>query len=586
MSDILKTVLSLSVSGTLLFTVLLVLKNYIKLKVSQQWQYYIWLIVVLRLILPVSFEKNIVGSLFNLMDNGSGYTAVYDENKSGNMPNMDVNLPYAAQETQVMASDNNYTTGGLSISLENCLFLIWIAVALTLMVRKTTVYQSFIRYIKAGLTPVSDIELLNKTAEIAESLGVKVPVELCTNNLISSPMLIGFIKPCIVLPTTEISESDFRNTILHELTHYKRADMFYKWLVQLVLCLHWFNPFVYLIEREINRACELSCDEAVIARLGEQYQRSYGDTLLNAMVMCGNYNQPLASLTLNESKELLKERLGAIMAFQNKSKATIAMTAFLSMVMIFGAGFTGAYAATTTKAVEIETIVEDIEEDEEETVRGSWINYDGSKAYFMFTQQTFYQEPYLIGIGWNLTETKFNSYQNKAIVNLAFYDVTVTFSDACKKYIDDEAVLSSITEILQNIITDSEFYGNPLERPIITSIKKLSREEIEDFAEESYAGKDIAQYASVQPELDSDLRLQHLERAFKDKEIAFFSVALENVDKSLVDLNAYAERAYNDNEIAFFSVLMSYLSKETKMNYLERSWKDKKIAFYSVLSNQ
>ena len=73
-----------------------------------------------------------------------------------------------------------------------------------------------------------------------------------------------------MLPYEKMADSDFENTILHELMHYRRRDMFYKWLVQVTICLHWFNPLVYWMGAEINRACEFSCDEAVISTFGRQ----------------------------------------------------------------------------------------------------------------------------------------------------------------------------------------------------------------------------------------------------------------------------------------------------------------------------
>ena len=57
------------------------------------------------------------------------------------------------------------------------------------------------------------------------------------------------------LPSADIPGKDFRYIVLHELTHYKRRDMFYKWLV-------------HLMSREITKACEFSCDEAVLAKMG------------------------------------------------------------------------------------------------------------------------------------------------------------------------------------------------------------------------------------------------------------------------------------------------------------------------------
>ncbi len=72
-----------------------------------------------------------------------------------------------------------------------------------LLVRKITIYQGFIRYIKAGNTEVSDVKTLNLLSDFEEKQAVKTRVELYRNSLIASPIMIGFFRPSIVLPTKE-----------------------------------------------------------------------------------------------------------------------------------------------------------------------------------------------------------------------------------------------------------------------------------------------------------------------------------------------------------------------------------------------
>ncbi len=146
-----------------------------------------------------------------------------------------------------------------------------------------------------------------------------------------------------MLPYEKMADSDFENTILHELIHYRRRDMFYKWLVQVTICLHWFNPLVYWMGAEINRACEFSCDEAVISTFGRQAQLAYGETLLRAADAKGKYSDSLASVTLSENATLLKERLDAIMNYKKKSKITISISIILSALLLCGFALTGAY---------------------------------------------------------------------------------------------------------------------------------------------------------------------------------------------------------------------------------------------------
>ncbi len=230
-----------------------------------------------------------------------------------------------------------------------CLFFIWSVLALVLFVRKITIYQSFIQYMKAGSTEVSDIKILNLLSDCEEKLNIKIRVELSYNPLIASPMIIGFFRPRIVLPAGGIEDKELSYIFLHELTHYKHRDMFYKWLIQIVVCAHWFNPFAYLLEKEVNKSCELSCDEKVISILGDKARREYGDMLLSFMKSDNLYKSSLASVTLTEGAEQLKERLGAIMNFKKKTKWWIFISLLLTAML--GCGFTvsGAYVANGNK---------------------------------------------------------------------------------------------------------------------------------------------------------------------------------------------------------------------------------------------
>lgn len=111
------------------------------------------------------------------------------------------------------------------------------------------------------------------------------------------------------------------------------------------MCVHWFNPLVYLLEKEVNKSCELSCDEKVISVLDDTARREYGDTLISFLKSNNLYKSSLASVTLTEGAEQLKERLGAIMKFRKKSKVIIAITAIFTVAACVCFFVTGAYAA-------------------------------------------------------------------------------------------------------------------------------------------------------------------------------------------------------------------------------------------------
>ena len=351
MNAVLKIFLSMSFSGSLLILALLFGKQFLKNKISRQWQYYIWLVVVLRLLLPFGPEVSLMGKAYQAVDQAISQTAPLPPQQQPplNVPGSNLAPAVGAEhhnETVSSPADDVTTAHPLQdigVLLINHIWLVWLVAALGLLIRKITIYQGFVRYIKAGLTPVSDIERLDELSIVAEQSGIKKPIELCVNPLVSSPLLIGFFRPCIVLPSADIPEKDFRYIILHELTHYKRRDMFYKWLVQITVCLHWFNPLVHLMSREITKACEFSCDEAVLTKPGSGSAQEYGKTLLDAMAAVGRYKENLGAVTLSENKQLLKERINAIMNFKKKSMAMRLLTGALTLCMMLGAAFVGVY---------------------------------------------------------------------------------------------------------------------------------------------------------------------------------------------------------------------------------------------------
>lgn len=371
-----KVILSLSVSSSLLILILLAGKRFLKNKFSRQWQYYIWLVVVLRLLVPFGPEINLMGSVvYQTFDRTVTQTPslAAQENSQRDADDFAVSSVNAAQEILEPGQDKTGSDeeqppgwrekafGGqgepksrISV-LRNGIGWFWLLIALGMLIRKITAYQSFVRYVSVGAEPVSDSILLEEFFAVTKQMGVNRRVELSVNPLLASPTLTGIFHPCIVLPGADVSPKDFRYIVMHELTHCKRWDICYKWLVQFVVCLHWFNPLVYIMSREINNACEFSCDEAVLEKTGYENARDYGRTLLDAMAAVGKYRESSTVATLSANKVLLKERLGAIMGYGEKTGTVRILTAVLTVCMILGAVFAGVYPIQADAAEVSET---------------------------------------------------------------------------------------------------------------------------------------------------------------------------------------------------------------------------------------
>lgn len=340
MAEYLKVPVSLSLSGSLVILVLLLCGPLLRGRVSRRWQYYVWLVAIFRLLLPLSPQASPIGALFRepeappAVQAASPYAAETVPARAETAPN-----PLHPVQPSVPPPD----PASAGISPAEALALAWLGGALVLMVWRVSAYLHFLRCLRAGRREVSDPALLDLLARTGEELKVRRPVELWENPLAASPMLLGLFRPRIVLPSAAVSETDFRCTALHELTHYRRRDLLYKWLVQLTVCLHWWNPLVWVMAREIDRACELACDEAVLRRLKPEERLSYGDALLRALESGGGYRAARGSVSLGESAELLKERLSAIMKFKKPSKWTALLSLVLAAALTTGAAAAGAY---------------------------------------------------------------------------------------------------------------------------------------------------------------------------------------------------------------------------------------------------
>lgn len=398
MHEVMKTVLMLSLSGTLLMGILFLFRPLYRERLSRRWQYYIWLVVIARLLVPWTLETIPVGGnglaagqkmiqgAYQFMEGQAEFLMHIDPEQAGNTnrnEEMEIIGNSRGTEQEVDTGDSGglgqETDSGNSGSiLIKYLPMVWFLTAMLLLIRKITIYQSFLKYIRAGSRAVDDINLLEHVGNMMEQERIRGSVEICTNSLISSPLLVGVFRPCIVLPASEyfLSEKGFHYTVMHEMAHYRRWDLIYKWLMQVTLCLHWFNPFVYLMEREVSRACELSCDEAVIRKLDHAARKEYGSTLLNAMAG-GTYSGPAVSVSFNEGKELLKGRLDAIMNYKKKSAATAAAAVAVACLFAAGAASIGIYK--TPAAAVCERKSADTAKQDELT-----ITCEGSGMYYVF----------------------------------------------------------------------------------------------------------------------------------------------------------------------------------------------------------
>lgn len=209
---------------------------------------------------------------------------------------------------------------------------------------------------------------------------------------ISAPLTYGVFHPVILMPkTADWDDLDTLKYVLaHEYVHIRRFDAVTKMVLTVTLCVHWFNPAVWILYVLANRDIELSCDEAVIRQFGERTKTAYA----MALIRMEETQSGLTPLCNNFSKSAIEERIIAIMKTKKTSLAALIVAAALVV------GVTTAFA-TSAKAAE-NTAHTDSDDVSDTVMEGadilSYVDSQDGKAYYSFdggkTFQALTEEAY------------------------------------------------------------------------------------------------------------------------------------------------------------------------------------------------
>lgn len=361
MNETVKLILSLSLSGSILAAVLFALKPFIRNRLSKSIQYYIWIIVLLRLVLPVSFEESLMNRMFYGEHVSGAISSQNTHRQAEEIKTSSAVLPVLPDVNENVKNGvyNNDTDHNrylqdlinqyLGYFLKYYLLYIWLFGALLAVAANMTGYFRFRRYIKPANKPATDEQIgvltsilnsENSVYNVSSSVYVN-RVSLARNRFVTAPMLMGIFKPCIIIPDNDFDRNQLKSILLHEVSHLRRFDLAVKWFTMLAASIHWFNPLMYFIKKEMNHACELACDEAVIKNLNAAEKQAYGDTLITVAAE-QKYPAGVLQATMSEDKRNLKERLTAIMKYTRKSKSIVILSVVILCSVIYGALYLGA----------------------------------------------------------------------------------------------------------------------------------------------------------------------------------------------------------------------------------------------------
>lgn len=322
--------LEASLRGALLIGILVLFRAPLRRLVGSPWLCALWLIVLLRLLLPGSIQSS--WSLFNWWPEPKEkpvaaspfVTRVTVVPEAGMTPTTRTTMTVEAPAAQPPANGNG-------------LFLLWATGALATM---GMLGWRIFRTARMALSarPARNASLLQAFDSIPPRLRKKI--ELREVTALEVPALVGLWRPQIWMPTSWIETmnvEEIRHVLLHEIGHARRGDLWVQWLFAVVQCIHWFNPAVWIASRLAHADRELACDAWVLRRADVQEPEQYGATLIKAaQLLRSRWHLPPAAITMAMSKAGLFSRVRSIGQFQPVAGWRSAL-GFIGVGLLFGA---------------------------------------------------------------------------------------------------------------------------------------------------------------------------------------------------------------------------------------------------------
>ena len=313
----------MSVAGGVLILFIVVIRALAIHRLPKTTFLALWMIAALRLLLPFSIPLT-----FNIHIGLDVFSDVVQELPSGNIastlpgdspPSYDIGTAVPSPATEHISTFE----------------ILWLVGVLLL------VLYFFISYFRS--MQKFRMSIPDNTPYIQNWLTahqISRPLAVRSSDLISSPLTYGILHPVILLPK-KLDRNDqvaLKYVLTHEYVHIRRFDAITKILFAAVLCIHWFNPLVWVMYVLANRDIELSCDAWVIRMMGEKNRSSYALMLIKME----ERRNGMSALCSHFGKNAISERIEAIMKF----KKTSIWACILALALIAGA--TTAFAAART----------------------------------------------------------------------------------------------------------------------------------------------------------------------------------------------------------------------------------------------
>jgi len=315
LTDLFKTVLNMTITGTIIAAILFVVRLFMK-KLPKKYSYMLWVILGVRLLCP--FTVSSAASFFNIFSFADvkapivHYATSYVE-AAPTYPMIET-IPPSEPEIYIPPQPIVKPEGAMELTTAADPWETALNIASSVWVIGV-----------AGMLIYSLIAYFSVRKRVAGAVLSEKNIYICSE--IETPFVYGIIRPRIYIPAS-IAENDRSFIISHECVHISRRDHIIKLIALAALSLHWFNPFIWLSFKLMVRDMEMSCDERALMSFDTDVRKAYAEALLNISMKQNNFAYG-GLLSFGESS--IKSRIKGVL---NAKKPALWVTALGILVLI------------------------------------------------------------------------------------------------------------------------------------------------------------------------------------------------------------------------------------------------------------
>ncbi|AJI13955.1 TPA: M56 family metallopeptidase [Bacillus cereus] len=343
-----------SLMASILVGFILCIKVLFRNKLTPRWQYMLWIVLMIRLLLPWSPDSSY--SIYSLFSYSSSVSEVIQKNtpstenvvKQENNPTVKLE---SSSETVTKDSEQKVSTNAAqqtTFSLYKIALYVWLAGVIILAVITFITNRRLYAYIKKQ-PDITDELVVTVFNRCKQSMKIKKAVSLRLAGKIASPTVFSFLRPKVLLSKKHmkvLNEQQLQYVFYHELAHIKRNDVAVNWIMYSLILLNWFNPILWYAYFCMREDQELACDAYALTFIDKEEQIAYGHTIITLLE---HYSYQVPSLAnLSRNKRTLKRRIVMIKKFQKKSYRL----SLLGVIVIVAIASLSLFNARTTEGKE------------------------------------------------------------------------------------------------------------------------------------------------------------------------------------------------------------------------------------------